>query len=213
LKRIISVAIGATILLAGVCVVYAEGDELTTRSNVKTTDNETLQSSNIPLQKTTPRHENRSEVVNKFRETAYSFSLGFDYVDFEEEISYKDEETAKERLQSATNYLNTLTDNGKDFSAAENLQRNDEWKKFVKDVARLKYEDFDKSEILNDLNVAGALILQAEMHKDKPSLQYLYETINDLNSIVQGNSDKNEITRTFGNDSFEEVQSYLKSKL
>ncbi|WP_018933275.1 hypothetical protein [Gracilibacillus lacisalsi] len=213
MKRIISVAIGATILLAGVCVVYAEGDELTTRSNVKTTDNETLQSSNIPLQKTTPRHENRSEVVNKFRETAYSFSLGFDYVDFEEEISYKDEETAKERLQSATNYLNTLTDNGKDFSAAENLQRNDEWKKFVKDVARLKYEDFDKSEILNDLNVAGALILQAEMHKDKPSLQYLYETINDLNSVVQGNSDKNENTRTFGNDAFEEVQSYLKSKL
>ncbi|PRS16518.1 hypothetical protein C6W27_08950 [Bacillus paralicheniformis] len=213
MKRIISVAIGATILFAGVCVVYAEGDELTTRSNVKTTDNETLHSSNIPLQKTTPRHENRSEVVNKFRETAYSFSLGFDYVDFEEEISYKDEESAKERLQSVTNYLNTLTDNGKDFSAAENLQRNDEWKKFVEDVARLKYEDFDKSEILNDLNVAGALILQAEMHKDKPSLQYLYETINDLNSVVQGNSDKNGITRTFGNDSFEEVQSYLKSKL
>ncbi|TRM10348.1 hypothetical protein FH966_00660 [Lentibacillus cibarius] len=215
MKRIIPTVTGAVLLFTGAIAVYAEESETnsTTRTNVVNVDNEVLQSSEFPSKYESPKHKERSYVVNKFRETSYSFSLGLNYVDFEKDIAYKNEEATKERLQSVKNYLDKLTDNGNDFSAVNGLQRNDEWKEFVEDVAHLKYSGFDKSEILNDLNVVGALILQAEMHKDEPSLEFLYKTISDLNSIVQGTSDEYKITRTFGNDSFEEVQTYLKSKL
>lgn|SRR5699024_9269396 len=210
-KRALPIALGIGIVLTGIVGVHAT--EAGTRTNVKTTNNETLSSSTIPTQYKTPEYMNRSDIENQFREKSYSFALGLGYVDFEDKVAYKDEKAAKERLKTALNFLEDLTGGGNDFTAVEGLQFNDEWSKFIEDIAILKYEDLAESEILNDLNVAGALILQSEGHYDEPSLRYLYQVISDLNSGVNGESVKYEVTKAFGDDSFEEIQQYLKSKI
>ncbi|BBU40680.1 hypothetical protein APP_29720 [Aeribacillus pallidus] len=148
-----------------------------------------------------------------FKNDSYSFALSLKYVDYEDKVAFKNEQTAKQRLKNVQKFLDELTDHGTSFHAVNNLEINDKWHKFVKDVAYLKYYGFDESEILNDLNVAGALILQAENYYDKPSLNYLYQIFTDLNSAIHGEKVKYNVTRTFSQESqFKKVSLYLDSK-
>ncbi|MEH7353485.1 hypothetical protein V7150_07875 [Neobacillus drentensis] len=190
--------------------------EAKTRTNVYTVDGKNLFSSHLVQQIETPAttQKNNSENNANFKDESYSFSLDLEFVDFESNIEYKDEQAAKEHLQLVMNYLNDITKNGTDFSAAARLQNDSEWKKFVDNIANLKYNDFSRSEILNDLSIAGALILQVERHYDEPSLTFLYEVIYDLNSNVNGGESKFNVTRSFGNkENFPEVYKYLQSKI
>jgi hypothetical protein len=218
MKRTMTILLGAGLVVSGIFGVnVAKGEaniEPVTRSNVFTVDGKKLESSVIELQKETPQHLNNSAIETKFKDESYSFSLGLKFKDYKKNVAYKNEEMAKKRLQSVTDYLNRLTKNGTDFSEATWLQDDNEWTKFVEDVGRLKYEDFAESEALNDINVAGALILQAERYYDEPSLRYLNEVISDLNSGVNGGAVKFNVTRSFGNQvKSQEIHYYLKSKI
>ena len=190
--------------------------EAKTRTNVYTVDGKNLFSSHpnqrIKTQATT--QINNSQNRPNFKDESYSFSLDLEFVDFESNVEYKDEQAAKEHLHLVMNYLNEITKNGTDFSSATRMQNDSEWKKFVDNIANLKYDDFSQSEILNDLSIAGALILQVERHYDEPSLTFLYEVIYDLNSNVNGGESKFNVTRSFGNkENFPEVYKYLQSKI
>jgi hypothetical protein len=217
-KRTMTILLGAGLVVSGVFGVNVASGEAknqpVTRSNVFTVDGKNLQSSVIELQKETPQHLSNSAIETKFKDDSYSFSLGLQFNDYKKKVAFKNEEMTKQRLQSVTDYLNQLTKNGTDFSEAAWLQNDKEWTKFVEEVGRLKYEDFAESEAINDLNVAGALILQAERYYDEPSLRYLYEVISDLNSGVNGGAVKFNVTGSFGNQvNTQEIHDYLKSKI
>lgn len=197
--------------MIGFGIVNAE-----TRTNVQTVDGKAISSSIEKSQKEKPEFANHSAIENKFKDDSYSFALSLNYIDFENKVAYQDkkEAEAKERLRAVTKYLNDLTHNGTDFSAADRLQNDDDWTQFVEEVARLKYNDFDKSEILNDLNNIGALIFQAEGYYDEPSLKYLYEIVSDLNAGINGGKVDFNVSRAFGDEETEKtVYKYLQSKI
>lgn len=218
MKKSLSFFLGVGLFVLGffgLMVVNGEIEsEAQTRTNVHTIDGKTLQSSVLELQKEAPAQSKNSEIEMKFKDESYSFSLGLQLFDFKNNVAYKDEQSTKDHLRLAMNYLNDLTMNGTDFSAAARLQNDSEWTEFVEDIASLKYNYFSKSEVLNDLNMAGALILQAERHYDEPSLRYLYEVIFDLDSSINGEADKFNVTRSFGKEEqFQEIYKYLQSKI
>ena len=89
-----------------------------------------------------------------------------------------------------------------------------DWETFVEDIARLKYDNFGKSEILNDLNNAGALILQAEVYDDQPSFQYLYKLISDLNAGIHDEHPSYGLSRAYGTEiTNQTIYNHLLSKL
>jgi hypothetical protein len=94
------------------------------------------------------------------------------------------------------------------------LQHDDKWMEFVENIARLKYEEFDNSQILNDLDVAGALMLQVEGHYDETSLVFLYQIISDLYSGINNEADKFGVASVFGKEErFQQIHNYLQSKV
>lgn len=209
---------GLLVLVSGLTIVNEESkSEAKIRTNVYTRDGKSFWSSAGESQKEPPAQLKNSEIEAKFKDESYAFSLSLQYADFEKNVVYKDElaeQASKDHLQSASNYLNKLTKNGTDFTSSAWLQNDEEWTMFVKDIARLKYEDFANSEVINDLNIAGALILQAERYYDEPSLRYLYQVISDLNSGIRNESDKFNVTLSFGEEAqFQEIHKYLQSKI
>jgi hypothetical protein len=214
-----SLLLGAVgLIVTGILVInVSDGEserEAETNISKQSIDGKTDQTSSVESQKVTAIHLTNSAIETKFKDESYSFSLEPRFVHYEDNVSYKDEQVAKEHLQSASNYLNKLTKSGTNFSAAAWLQDDDEWTNFVEDIARLKYENFAESQVLNDLDVVGALILQAERHYDEPSLRYLYEIISDLNSGSKNEADKYGVTLSFGEEEqFQEVHKYLQSKI
>lgn len=157
-----------------------------------------------------------SSLEDKFRTASYNFSLQPQYPQFQDKVIYQPEKEVetKERLQHVANYLETLTKHGTDFSEAKSLRNMGDWKTFVEDIARLKYDNFGKSEILNDLNNAGALILQAEVYDDQPSFQYLYKLISDLNAGIHDEQPSYGLSRTYGTEITDQtIYNHLLSKL
>ncbi|MGR6115016.1 hypothetical protein ACTHHL_00305 [Aeribacillus composti] len=172
-----------------------------------------ISSDEVKSYKTEDSTAEEQDLSDIFKNDSYAFALSLQYVDYEDKVVFKNEQIAKQRLKNVQKYLDDLTDHGTSFHAVENLEINDKWQKLVEDVAYLKYYGFDESEILNDLNIAGALILQAENYYDKPSLSYLYQIFTDLNSAINGEKVKYNVTRTFSPESqFKRVSLYLASK-
>lgn len=210
MKRILTYTIGFGIVASA--FIGVNSTEAETRTSELDSKGVTISESSQPLLSVSPSSANRSDNENNYREKSYSFSLDPIFVNFDDDIVYKDEDFAKENVQHAFNILNDITDNGTDFSKVNGLYNNEDWAEFVEVMANLKYEGFEDSEILNDLNVAGALILQAEGHYDEPSFTYLYKVIADLHSGIEGEAVENKMTRTFENDSIDEVLDYMDTK-
>ncbi|PHA62846.1 hypothetical protein [Bacillus wiedmannii] len=212
MKNKIAIAAMSGILVTSLVGLKAYAD---TRTNVQNPDG-SVSTSVSETQYGTSKEATQSEIENKFLNDSYKFSMGPKYIEFDHKVDYKagEESSAKEGLKNASDFLNELTKNGTDFSAVKSLQENEEWTKFVENISNLKYNVFEKSEVLNDLNNAGALILQAEGHYDEPSLQLLYKLVSELEAGVNGKSVDAELTRTFGKEVKNQiVYKHLQSKL
>ncbi|WZY01580.1 hypothetical protein NSQ26_05960 [Bacillus sp. FSL W7-1360] len=151
-------------------------------------------------------------VEGKYKNDAYAFSLQPKYEKYELDVLFKDDQKdqAVELLSNATEKLGDLTSEGTDFSAASTAQSDNDWKSIVLDLAELK-NVVEESNLVNDLNNAGALVLQVESHYDEPSLQLLYKLISDLNAAVNGEDTEYHLTMTF--DDSEKIVEHVKSKI
>ncbi|BBO00318.1 MULTISPECIES: hypothetical protein [Sporolactobacillus] len=207
MKRIFSIVSIISMVLFGLTVSSANG-EGRTRTSVTTPDGKLL----LPASESHDNLPQRTGKEHAYKDAWYSFSLTLDYPHYKNQVAYKDKSAAKQTLRRAKTYLDEVTVKGHDFSAASDLQRDPSWEKFGENLAKLQNRDFGESEILNDLNNAGALFLQVQRYDDEPSLRYLYEIISDLSRKLNGGSKFYGITRTYGNKS-EAIHSYLESKL
>ncbi|MCU5493498.1 hypothetical protein OCB70_14040 [Bacillus cereus] len=207
----------AIVAMSGILVTSLVGLKAyaNTRTSVQNPDGSATTSVS-ETQYGTSKFETQSEIENKFLDDSYKFSMGPKYVEFDHKVVYKtgEESSAKEGLKNASDFLNGLTKNGTDFSSVKSLQENEEWTKFVENISNLKYNVFEKSEVLNDLNNAGALILQAEGHYDEPSLQLLYKLVSELEAGINGESVDTDLTRAFGKEAKNQIVfKHLQSKL